>query len=355
MDAALETVQKLASASKFTLSRSEYLFQKVQFKNSKFVVYQVRAKKKDAEYNSQESEKEEWTHSMVIRMTKLNGYGDKLKDLFSLYDARLSMDYNACPDIVKFYDQGLSQYGDSIYHIARYDDPVRTFNRFISQDYNDTPIKPLDCFRVIRGALSAFTYFEEQRYILTEFTGDNLYVGSFSEDRRSFVKVMFKGHRDKNRGVSFPKFGRFFTPPEDECKDLYKSCSFSLGLMILYAINVTNGLEFSYSTPEVIIKIKSLIKGGADLLYAGEAEDEKKKSGLFSFVRKASKNQKNEKVLTKKTFKSFIEDLLELDVYKRKSPKELLKHKYIIESDEIDYQNYLKECAATEYSKKTNT
>ena len=58
-----------------------------------------------------------------------------------------------------------------------------------------TEIELLDVYRLAKGALASFNYLEENSYILTKFNEHNFFVGSFSEDRPNFFRLLFKGYK----------------------------------------------------------------------------------------------------------------------------------------------------------------
>jgi len=102
--------------------------------------------------------------------------------------------------------------------------------------------------------------------------------------------------------------------------------------MILYAILQTNnrGTEFPNNIHSDVSKLGDLIKTAVDLCY---------KEG-------------KEKTENKELFKVFLEDLLEVALDKRRSPKELLTYKWIIESDKLDYEEYQRELEENERAKQ---
>jgi len=193
-------------------------------------------------------------------------------------------------------------------------------------------IETLDTFRLARGCLEAFVYLEENGYVLTQFDEHNIYATSFSEDRANFFRIMFKGHKDKNAPFNGLERKHKFSPPEKESKEIYKSYAFSTGLMVLWAVFKTYNKEGEFpnnihSNPS---KLKELIKTVVDLCY----KEGKGKAEL------------------KDPFDTFLSSLLEPDIGKRESPKELLKYKWISECDKLDDDEYRKECEAYEEAKK---
>jgi hypothetical protein len=168
--------------------------------------------------------------------------------------------------------------------------------------------------------------------VLTQFDDKNLYVGSFSEDRGNFFRIMFKGHKDKSAPFTGLQKRHKFSPPETESTEIYKSYAFSVGLMILYSICYTNNKanEFPNNIYADLSKLSSLINTAVDLCY---------KEG-------------KEKPEHKDLFRYFLEDLLEKDVEKRRSPKELLTYKWILESDKLDYEEYQRELEENERAKQ---
>lgn len=326
-----DKVLKLAKDRKFTLKRGDYIFERILAKTDKFLVYDTQSKSKPLYTIPEEKFEEEWTHSTVVRLTKLPNDEAQIKALFDEFSVRKEIDYEACPHLLTFYDQGLIQFGEDIYYATRYDDPCRDFDYWISVDHQGLEIEALDAFRLARGCLEAFAYLEEHGFVLTQFDDKNLYVGSFSEDRGNFFRIMFKGSKDKSTKTGLERRHKF-SPPETTSGDIYKSYSFSTGLMILYAVLSTNGKgnEFPNNIHADASKLGDLIKQAVDLCY---------KEG-------------KEKPENKELFKVFLEDLLEVNLDKRRSAKELLTYKWIIESDKLDYEEYQRELEENERAKQ---
>ena len=321
-----------AKGRTFTLKRGDFIFERILAKTDKFLVYDTQSKSKPLYTIAEEKFEEEWTHSSVVRLTKLPNSDDQIKALFDQFQVRKEIDYEACPHLLTFYDQGLIQFGEEVYYATRYDDPCRDYDYWISVDHQGLEIEALDAFRLARGCLEAFTYLEENGFVLTQFDDKNLYVGSFSEDRGNFFRIMFKGHKDKSAAFNGLQRRHKFSPPENQSTEVYKSYSFTVGLMILYAILQTNnrGSEFPNNIHSDVSKLGDLIKTAVDLCY---------KEG-------------KEKTENKELFKVFLEDLLEVALDKRRSPKELLTYKWIIESDKLDYEEYQRELEENERAKQ---
>lgn len=140
---------------------------------------------------------EEGAHSSVISLTKLPNNKAKTRELLDAFAIRKEIDYEACSHLLSFYDQGLIQYDEDVYYATRYDDPCRDFDYWISVDHQGLESDTLDAFRLAIGCLEAFSYLEENAFVLTQFDDKNLYVGSFSEDKENFFRILFKGHKDK--------------------------------------------------------------------------------------------------------------------------------------------------------------
>ena len=326
-----EKAQKLSEGRDLSLNKSDYIFQRVVYKNNLFVVYEIMSKAKPIYALPEDESEEEWRHSSVIRMTKLPDDEDQIKALFDLFETRVSIKGDDCPDLLTFYDQGLTQYGDDVYHLARYDNPVRTFDHFINIDHRGVEIDHLDCFRLLRGVLSAFAYLEENGYVLTQFDDQNLYVGSFSEDRGCFFRIMFKGHRDKSSTVLSLQKRHKLSPPETESSRIYRSFGYSAGLMVLYAIYNTHkrGDDFPAAFYKDLSQVKDVINTAANLLYKSEKD-----------------------VDMKELFIVFLEDLLRPNTEDRPDAKELLTYKYIMLCDQQDYEEYTKEFQENERAKQ---
>ncbi len=332
MSTVAEKVAALAKDRKFTLRRADYIFERILAKTDKFLVYDTQSKQKPLYTIPEDRFEEEWTHSSVIRLTKLPNDETKIRELLDAFAIRKEIDYEACSHLLSFYDQGLIQYGEDVYYATRYDDPCRDFDYWISVDHQGLEIEALDAFRLARGCLEAFSYLEENGFVLTQFDDKNLYVGSFSEDRGNFFRIMFKGHKDKSAPFNGLARRHRFSPPETETTEIYKSYAFSVGLMIVYSILQTNnkGGDVPNNLYADTSKLPELIKTAVDLCY---------KEG-------------KEKPENKELFKVFLEDLLETDVKKRRSPKELLTYKWIIESDKLDYEEYQRELEENERAKQ---
>lgn len=333
----MEYLKTFAQGKTFTLNKNDYSLMKVVYRNNELTIYTTKRKAV-----TKETKPPKWEHSTVIRLTKLSNSEEKIRSLLDLSELRIKMNYDSCPDLVRFYDQNISKYGDNLYHIIRYDDPLRTFEDFVLRDHQNSSLEPLDCFRIARGALSAFAYLEENNYVLTQFDAHNLYIASFSEDRRSPCKIMFKGYAGTYLAVNSCIARRHkFSPPETETQNIYRSYLFSLGLMILYAIFYTNDkadmfpLDL-YNQPK---KIKGLIPQAIQLLHKkkGAKNGEKKPSAIDKVLGIFKPGSK------KTALNGFLEDLLEVDFLKRKTPRELLSSAYILKYDELDYKEYKKE------------
>jgi len=264
-------------------------------------------------------------------LTKLENDEGKIKGLLDQFAVRKSIDYNECPHLLTFHDQGIINWNNQFFYASRYDDPCRDFNYWINVDHVGLEIEALDCFRLARGCLEAFSYLEGKSLYLSQFDDHNLYVGSFSEDRGNFFRIMFKGCGEKK---STFKLGErhIFSPPEAETTDLYKSYAFSAGLMVLWAIYHTNSKpgDFPKNIWEDHSKLPELIKNAVEICY---------KEG-------------KEKPEHKDLFKVFLEDLLDPKLSSRRSAKELLTYKWIVESDKLDYEEYQREVEENERAKQ---
>jgi hypothetical protein len=117
------TVTGLAKDRTFTLRRGDWIFERILAKTDKFLVYDTQSKKKPLYTIPEEKFEEEWVHSTVIRLTKLTNDSDKTKALFDLFDVRKSINYEQCPHLLTFHEQGLIQWSNNLYYAVRYDDP----------------------------------------------------------------------------------------------------------------------------------------------------------------------------------------------------------------------------------------
>jgi len=324
-----ETVQKLAEGRTFSLKKGHYSLTKTALVNDKFTVYEVEPKK-DPTWDSSGNriDDDQWKHSTVIRLTELHNE-EQIRKLFEQFDLRKTIDNEKCSSIVAFHDQGIFGFQDKLYHATRYDEPFRDLHYWITVDHVGAEIDILDVYRLARGCLEVFEYLGENGYVLTQFDEHNVYATSLSEDRANFFKVMFKGQKKSEIPNDILHKRHRFSPPETETKDIYKSYSFSLGLMLIWVLFETNNkaAEFPkdlYTNPDII---GNLIQACVEIAY---------KSG--------APNQQ-----LKESFRVFLEDLLQVNQDKRKNAKELLTYKWIIESDKLDYEEYKKECE--EYQK----
>lgn len=325
-----ELVQKVGKGREWKLKRGDYIFERILSKTEEFLVYDTQSKKKPLYTIPEEKFEEEWIHSTVVRLTKLAADEGKIKSLFDQFDFRKKIDYEKCPHLLTFHDQGIIQWQKELFYACRYDDPCRDFNYWINVDHQGLEIEALDCFRIARGCLEAFNYLESNGLWLSQFNDRNLYVGSFSEDRGNFFRIMFKG--DSNKKSSWKLERSQFAPPEAETSDLYKSYAFSVGLMILWAIYNTNGKggDFPTDLHKDQSKLTETIKNAVEICY---------KEG-------------KEKSEHKDMFKIFLEDLLEPNMDKRRKASELLTYKWIVESDKLDYEEYQREVEENERAKQ---
>ncbi len=332
MTSVIEKVNQLAQGRTFNLKRGDYIFERILAKTSKFLVYDTQSKLKPLYTIPEEKFEEEWTHSAVIRLTKLPNDDQVISHMFNEFQIRKEIDYEKCNHLLTFHEQGLIQYGEDVYYAVKYDDPCRDFDYWLTVDHQGLELEALDAFRLARGTLESFKYLEENGFVLTQFDDKNLYVGSFSEDRGNFFRIMFKGHKDKNAAFTALERRHKYSPPETSSKDIYKSYSFSVGLMIVSAILHTNGKggEFPNNIYADTSKLKQLIQTAVDLCY---------KEG----------KEKNE---NKELFQVFLEDLLEVDINKRQSVANLLNYKWISESERLDFEEYNRELEENERAKQ---
>lgn len=326
MTAPVEIVEKLAQGRDFNLRKSDFSTTKTSFSAKNFTVFEVESKKEFIWTQDGKKENEEWKPSTVIRSTKLPNNEEQIKALFDQFEVRKSIDYEKCSSLLAFHEQGIIKFNDELYHITRYDQPFRDIGFWINVDYQGIEIENLDVFRLARGCLEVLEYLETNGYVLTQFDEHNIYATSLSEARANFFKVMFKGHKDKNAPFTALQKRHRFSPPETESKDIYKSYSFSLGLILIWTIYATNKNEEQFpkavhSNPSVI---PDIIQYAVNTLY------------------------KSQNLELKDLFKIFLEELLQVDIAKRRSAKELLTFKWIIEGDKLDYQEYQKECSEFE-------
>jgi len=325
-----DTVQKLAEGREFNLRKGQYSLVKTSFQNNNFRVYEVETKRDPTwDSNGKKVVDESWSHSTVIRLSKLPNDEEKIRGLFDQFQIRKSITKDQCPSLVTFHDQGIFQYHDELYYAIRYDEPFRDYAYWINVDHQGTEIDALDVYRLARGSLEVFAYLEENGYVLTQYDEHNVYATSLSEDRANFFRVMFKGHKDKSAPFTALQRRHRFAPPETESKEIYKSYSFTMGLLMIWGILATNNKlgEFPDNIHSNTGGIDALIKSAVSTLY-----------------KEGSANQQQREAL-----QVFLEEVLQADIGKRKSAKELLTFKWIVESDKLDYEEYKKEC--DEYEK----
>eukprot|EP00330_Aristerostoma_sp_ATCC50986_P010629 CAMPEP_0114588806 /NCGR_PEP_ID=MMETSP0125-20121206/11423_1 /TAXON_ID=485358 ORGANISM="Aristerostoma sp., Strain ATCC 50986" /NCGR_SAMPLE_ID=MMETSP0125 /ASSEMBLY_ACC=CAM_ASM_000245 /LENGTH=338 /DNA_ID=CAMNT_0001785399 /DNA_START=9 /DNA_END=1025 /DNA_ORIENTATION=+ len=310
-----DTIKKVSAGRKLDFKRDDIIFEKVIEKYGDSRVYDTQNRLKPVHSIPDDDWEKEWSHSKNVRLTKLRNDENQIKELFDLFDTRMTIDYTACGDLLRFYSQGILTWGDNYFYADCMDGATRTFDYWIHCDHKGTEIETLDAYRLINGALRAFNYLEENGYVLTRFDDQNFYVGSFSEDRPNFFRTMFYGNKNKNTNVSFANKNKF-SPPENESSNIYKSYGYSAGLMTLYAILATNNKKDDFSNSHD--KVGDMIKAAAALIY---------KEGC-------------RKPEHKDFFITFFEDLMAKDVEKRVSAKELLTYKWITECHRLDYEEY---------------
>lgn len=315
----IETVKKVAQGHRVEFRREDYIFEKILYiyGNQKYYDTQNRLKPLHTIYD--EDWEDEWTHSRIARMTLLENNDEKaIAEHFDLFKTRMDIDYDKCGSLLRFHSQGVSNYGEKVYYIDCFDGCLRDFDYWVHVDHNGAEIETLDVYRLIVNALKAFDYLQENGYTLTRFDDHNYYCGSFSEDRPNFFRLMFYGVKGDAK-VSLANKNRF-SPPENEPKDLYKSYAFSVGLMALYAIFLTNGKgsEFPADLHSKTQHIGGLLQTAINILY-----------------KEGSKKPEH-----KELFKVFMEDLLQVDETKRVSPKDLLSYKWLNECHRLDYEEY---------------
>ncbi len=320
-----DTVQKLAEGREFTLRKGQYSLVKTAYQTNDFKVYEVEPKKDPTwDASGKKIVDDSWSHSTVIRLSQLTNDEAKIKALFDQFQVRKSITKDQCPSIVTFHDQGLIQYHDELYYAVRYDQPFRDFAYWITVDHQGTEIDPLDVYRLARGSLEVFAFLEENGYVLTQYDEHNVYATSLSEDRANFFRVMFKGHKDKSAPFTGLQRRHKFSPPETESSDIYKSYGFTMGLLMVWGILYTNNKQgdFPDNVHQNTGSIENLIKTAVNTLYKEGAANQQQKESL----------------------QVFLEEVLQADIGKRKTAKELLTFKWIVESDKLDYEEYKKEC-----------
>jgi len=325
-----QKIKQLSNGQNLQLRRGDWIFERILHKTNRFLVYDTQSKKDPLYLIPEEDFEKRWVHSTVVRLTRIDNDENQIKGLLNEFNLRKKIDYSACPHLLTFHDQGFIHWNNSHYYACRYDDPCRDFHYWVNIDHQGLEIEALDCFRIARGCLEGFKYLQEHNLYLTQFDEKNLYVGSFSEDRGNFFRIMFKGTDSKQDKWALKR--HIFSPPETETNDLYKSYAFSVGVMILWAIYTTNGKggEFPQDLWNNPNKVGEYIKTAVDICY---------KEG-------------KEKPDHKDYFRVFLEDLMKPKLADRLELDNLLKYKWIVESDKLDYEEYTREVEENERAKQ---
>jgi len=322
-------VLKLTQGRNLDFKSHNYIFVRVltRFKNS--LVYEVEDKDIPIYIVPDELYEQYYTHSPVVRLTKLTNDDKELEHRFTISQTRLGIDSTKCPFLIKYEQEGLIEWNGSLYHAVKHDDPCTSLWDWVTVEHAELNIKPLEVYRLIKGGLEAFKFLEENSYVLTQYDPHNIFAGAYFEDRFNFFRLMFKGHKDPKAAFTyFNKNNKTqFSPPEDEPVDIYKSYEFTLGIIALWAILRTFGkgdtFLQNYWDASTAGDIQAKIKTACDELFEGDDDPEPR--------------QLTEVLLA---------SLTQHDIKKRKTPKEYLSEKYFeyyAKQDEEEYQREIEE------------
>jgi len=98
-----------------------------------------------------------YTHSPVVKLTKLDGDEKKLEQKFFISAIRseinTSKDKGGCPFLIKYDQEGFIEWNNNLYHAVQYDDPCTNLNDWITVEHAELNIKPLEVYRLIRSGL----------------------------------------------------------------------------------------------------------------------------------------------------------------------------------------------------------
>lgn len=309
----------------------EWTIERTILQHEKFFLYAVMTKlippnAEDENHNKVMKVKKVTNEKQFDEICRISQIRKKLSDIENQY-----IIYYDCDTFV-FRSSGL-------YHIAIYDDPDRNCYNWIKYDHVGVKISMLYVFYILKDIVGALDYLEKSNLILTQLNLDNIYAGSISEDRFTFIKLYFKGYQveslpdmsfDPNK--VFPR--DMFAPPETDGNNPHKSNLFQLGIVTLWCILTNHSLEFDgafyRNTPENAQKLKDYINTAA---------------GKIEGCPDSSKQE----------FINFMSLLLTYDVSKRPSPRQMLEHNYIQlmrKADEEDFQRQLAEYKKAEANKQ---
>jgi len=144
---------------------------------------------------------------------------------------------------------------------------------------------------------------------------------------------MFKGHKDPKAPFTFFKDKNEFSPPESDPTDIYKSYEFSLGLLAVWSIIKTfsraNDWKPDFWDITKAEDLKAQIKKGCEELFEGD-DDEK----------------------PKKLTEHILLELLEYDIKKRKTPKQLLEDEFFTIYQKEDEEEFQREIEENERERK---
>lgn len=320
-------VLTLTQGRKLEFKSQDYIFVRVLVRNGNTTVYEVEEKDIPIYIVPDELYEQYYHHSPVVRLTKLTNDDKSLEHRFTISGIRLGIDSKTCPHLLKYDQEGLIEWNGNLYHAVKYDDPCISLHDWVVVDHAELNIKPLEVYRLLKGGLESFAYLESNGYVLTQYDPKNIYAGAYYEDRFNFFRLQFKGHKDSKAPFPYFKEKHQFSPPESEPVDIYKSYEFTLGLLALWSIltSFQKGSDFSqnYYDPANAADLHAKIKKATDELFDGDEEPEPK--------------QLTEAILL---------SLVEYDVKKRKTPKELLSEKYFefyAIQDEDEYKREIEE------------
>jgi len=326
-------VLKLTSGRKLEFRSHDYIFVRILVKSGNTTIYEVEEKDIPIYIVPDELYEQYYHHSPVVRLTKLTNDDTALEHRFFTSGIRMGIDSKACRHLIQYDQEGLVDWNGNLYHAVKYEDPCVSLHDWVTVDHAELNIKPLEVYRLIKGGLESFEYLEKNGYVLTQYDPKNIFAGAYFEDRFNFFRLMFKGHKDPKAAFPYFKEKTQFSPPESEPVDIYKSYEFSLGLLAVWAILSTfgKGADFlpNYHDQANSADLHAKIKQGCTELFEGDDEPEPK-------------------ALTE----AILTALVEYDIKKRRTPKELLAEKYFEYFAGQDEEEYKREIEENERERK---
>lgn len=306
------------------LSIWEWNFERTCYRTPKFIVYSVTDTLKSPK-------EEDLSHAKVIKIKKIASE-DEL--YMTLEMARIRKELvDKDNSYIIYYEQDTFLYRNSgLYYAALYDDPDRHLYEWIVIDHQGLKMEMLYVYYILKDIIRALHYLEEKKLILTQLNYYNLFAGSISEDRFNFIKLGFKGYQAKSLPDSsydpnliFPR--DLFAPPETDGNNPYKSNLFQLGIVVLWCIHTNNSLPFD------------------GRFYLNTLQNQE---ALFNAIETSAKSIEACPEGSVEEFADLMRQMLTYDVNKRPSPKDLIKHKYMIIMNQADEECFKRQVEANE-------